>query len=254
MSRKKAVFTIVKNEKVFLPIWLKYYSKFFDSENIYVLNHNSTDGSIKENLKKFEFRTETLDNPTSFDHTWLLEQVKKKQKELLNIYEYVLFAEADEIILPDYSKFNGLSEYINKFRKDCISCLGYEIIQMRDEMPINLNKTILSQRKFWFRRKRMDKPLLSKIPLDWIEGFHSAANCRETSDDLYLVHLHRFDYQLALKKNEENLKLTWSEKDVRKGRGWQNRLLGKDFDKFFYEYGIGRIEQIPDELRRTDVF
>ena len=43
MSR--AVLTMVYNESVFLPIWLRYYSRFFAPEDIYVLDHQSDDGS-----------------------------------------------------------------------------------------------------------------------------------------------------------------------------------------------------------------
>jgi hypothetical protein len=53
--RKIAAFTMVKNEKWFLPIWLNYYTKFIDERDIYVLDHASTDGSIqmvREQYKK----------------------------------------------------------------------------------------------------------------------------------------------------------------------------------------------------------
>ena len=36
---------MVYNEAVFLPIWLRYYSRFFAPDDIYVLDHESTDGS-----------------------------------------------------------------------------------------------------------------------------------------------------------------------------------------------------------------
>ena len=42
-----AVFTIVKNEKLFLPIWIKHYKKFFDNYDIYILDHESNDDSTK---------------------------------------------------------------------------------------------------------------------------------------------------------------------------------------------------------------
>jgi len=39
------VLTIVHNEAVFFPIWLRYYSRFFAPDDIYVLDHETTDGS-----------------------------------------------------------------------------------------------------------------------------------------------------------------------------------------------------------------
>ena len=43
--KRRAVVTIVHNEPVFLPLWLRYYSRFFAAEDIYVLDNQSTDGS-----------------------------------------------------------------------------------------------------------------------------------------------------------------------------------------------------------------
>ena len=43
--KRRAVVTMVHNESVFLPIWLRYYSRFFAPEDIYVLDNDSTDGS-----------------------------------------------------------------------------------------------------------------------------------------------------------------------------------------------------------------
>ena len=37
--RPAAVFTIVREEAVFLPIWLRYYTAHFAPEDIYVLHH-----------------------------------------------------------------------------------------------------------------------------------------------------------------------------------------------------------------------
>ena len=47
-EKRRAVLTIVQNEAVFLPIWLRYYSRFFAPDDIYVLDHESTDGSTSE--------------------------------------------------------------------------------------------------------------------------------------------------------------------------------------------------------------
>ena len=38
--RNAAAFTMVNNETHFLPIWIKHYSKYFEPQDLYVINHN----------------------------------------------------------------------------------------------------------------------------------------------------------------------------------------------------------------------
>lgn len=40
-----AIVTMVHNEGIFLLIWLRSYSQFFKPADIYVIDHESTDGS-----------------------------------------------------------------------------------------------------------------------------------------------------------------------------------------------------------------
>ncbi len=97
--RSRAVFTIVQNEAGFLPLWLSYYGNHFDAEDVYVLDHDSTDGS-----------TEGLDGrccvipvhrDKSFDHVWMKSTVEAFQAFLLKAYDTVLFAEVDEFVVAD---------------------------------------------------------------------------------------------------------------------------------------------------------
>ena len=38
-KKSRAVVTMAQNENIFLPVWWKYYSRFFAPEDIYVLDH-----------------------------------------------------------------------------------------------------------------------------------------------------------------------------------------------------------------------
>lgn len=44
-NKSRAAITIVHNEPVFLPIWLRYYARFFGAEDLYVLDNDTTGGS-----------------------------------------------------------------------------------------------------------------------------------------------------------------------------------------------------------------
>ena len=101
------IFTFVRNENVFLPIWLKYYSRFFNGEDIYILDHSSDDGSIEECLKNYSFNVITIPFE-SYNDILRINIARDKQAELLDSYEYVLYADADEIVIPNLDCINLL--------------------------------------------------------------------------------------------------------------------------------------------------
>ena len=93
--RRRAVVTIVHDEAVFLPLWLGYYSRYFAADDIYVLDNDSSDGSTDRD----GFVRVPTPHP-SVDHTWMAETLAAFQEELLDRYDVVLVADADEIISP----------------------------------------------------------------------------------------------------------------------------------------------------------
>ena len=77
-----AVFTIVREEPFFLPIWLRYYSRFFRSEDTYVLHHTTSTGE-DHCTDGLACHVVTLAND-EFDPAWLLRQVSEQQARLLS--------------------------------------------------------------------------------------------------------------------------------------------------------------------------
>jgi hypothetical protein len=100
-KRERCVFTIMNNEYDFFPIWLNYYSKFFDPQDIYVLDHNS-EGEFFEQVqqlsKEGKFNLQRVYNYALFDHAWLQSTVCDFQCFLINSYNSTLFIEIDEIV------------------------------------------------------------------------------------------------------------------------------------------------------------
>jgi hypothetical protein len=257
-KKKCAIFVMVKNENVFLPIWLKYYSRYIDGNDIYVFDHLTTDGSVQKCLKNFTFNVIRLDYPFSFDHIWFKFVSVTVQKKLFDHYEYVIFTDIDEIILPDINKYSGLDDYIQKLDKNYVRCIGYELIHLPDkETPYNAAKSVLSQRRFMYQTGWYNKTLISNQPLNWDIGFHEVLDLESNYDnDLLLIHLHKLDFDLCWKTSFERARLKWPLEDIINNRGWQNRFT--DIDKFrdYYE-GYPewlKIEEIPEELRKSNVF
>lgn len=224
MKRKCAVFTIVKNEKYFLPIWLKHYKRFFDNQDIFVLDHQSNDGSTED----LDVNVVPVNNDVAFDHQWLVEVVQAFQRRLLQDYDCVLFAESDEIL---YSTEHNLDEMISKFMaedNDYIICTGFEITQnIGNEPELKKDSSIIENRNFWYANSQYNKPLLTKVPLQYAWGFHNLAHYPEHGGRLgkygfTMAHLHRVDFELMMERHEERVK-NWNLKDDGYA-GWHHKV------------------------------
>lgn len=260
-KRDSVVFTIVQNEHRFLPVWLEHYSKQFDRQDIYVLDHDSdyiVDPSIG-----FKYVRVPVHRSESFDHEWLRDTVSLFQKFLLQSYRCVLFTEADEIVAP-VSPFASLRSYISNFlegRHLAARCQGFEIVHdIESEPPIDWSKRpLLDQRSWWSGSSLYSKVLLSKVALDWSHGFHTVHNlAKEIVDQAgpMLIHLHRLDYDYCLHKHKGHAAKKWSSTDLAEGRGFQNRIVEPDaFDSWFYHPERNGLEElhvcsIPHEVRQ----
>ncbi len=251
--RKRAAFTIVQNEPVFLPLWLKYYGRYFHRTDLYVLDHDSDDGSTAG----VEARCNLLrvHRDKSFDHTWLNGTVSAFQAFLLRSYERVLFAEADEFIVADPARYGGLDDYVERCRERVARCTGFEVVHYPDEEPpLRFGQAILAQRTYWHRSREYCKPLLAAVPMSWSNGFHEAPGFPDLQPDpeLFLVHLHRVDYGTCVARHRATAARNWAEDDIRAEHGVQNRLVEGDagFRKwFFHGRDNGARALIPERLK-----
>jgi hypothetical protein len=231
-SKPRAALTIVHNESVFFPIWLDYYSRFFGPEDIYVLDHETSDGSTdRPGFVRIPVEHETV------DHTWMVSAIEEQQRALLERYDVVLVTDVDEIVAP-HPQTGTLGDYIDGFEEDFVNCLGYELIHMVDrEGPYDPSRPILDQRGYWFANDIYDKPALATKPLRWRPGFHRTMDGQMRSDpDLYLIHLHRMDYEICLARHRHRKTRAWNEHDVSMGWASHNRIVDQDeFNRWFYE-------------------
>ena len=262
MKKPYAVFTMVKNEAKFLPLWIKYYSQF-GTRNLYILNHNSTDGSIESIVENNpNLNIELVEHDFIHDNNWMLNVWTKKQKELLEEYEYVITSDVDEFIIPDPNKYINLYHYVFIMmmnNKDSVCCTGYEVVHQRHEELNHLNwdKPILVyQRKYWIRLDSYDKPYIASRPINWSQGRHfEVSDTRKTvrqgresiprDDDLILCHLHRVDFEYCKDATEKQA-------EGRYHAGTQEQLpnlwVGERFINYFDRPGQEMWGASPNEL------
>ena len=251
--RRRAAFTIVQNEPVFLPFWLDYYGRYFDAADLYVLDHDSTDGST-DGLGT-RCNVVRVHRDLSFDHAWLNGTVTAFHAFLLHSYEHVLFAEADEFVVADPALFRGLDDYIDRSLDRVVRCTGYEVVHYPDEEPaLHFDQPVLAQRRYWHPSRLYCKSLLTAVPVSWSVGFHESHDFPNLRPDpnLFLIHLHRVDYAMCAARHRQTAARNWNPSDVREGRGLQNRLVEEDdaFKTWFFQGADnGARECIPEHLR-----
>ena len=260
--KKCAVFTMVKNEKWFLPIWLNYYSKYFDESDIYIINHASTDGSI-EMVKDYYPNINIIDlTYEPFDDIFKINEIKKLQSQLLTKYQSTLYSDPDELIVPfiPNNDYISLSEYIDHFinfnQAQSIKSNGWELIHLpkRNELKIDLTRSILSQRSYWFHSPQWySKVILSKVPLKWSPGLHLTSNEFVEDPFLYLIHLHRMDYDLSYIKNITNSRFKRPP-----GMDLGNHVFITNPEEYHNHFwgmeDSDDIELIPDNLKQSELF
>jgi len=252
-GKRRALLTIVHNEAALLPIWLRYYSRFFASEDIYVIDHDTTDGSTAgDGFVRIPVSHDTV------DMTWIVGTVEEHQHRLLERYDVVVVVDVDEIVVP-VPGWGTLRDYLDEFAEEWVNCVGYEIVHLRDrEPPLDPARPILDQRGYWFAHDGYDKPAVASVPMKWNPGFHKRLDEAFNWDpDLWLIHLHRVDYDLCLARHRKWREVDWEQADLEEGWAAHNRVTDEDcdFELWFYEdsgFEDGRdiiLERIPEHWR-----
>eukprot|EP01040_Poterioochromonas_malhamensis_P007778 gene7778-8411_t len=213
-----AVFTMVRNEATFLPLWIRYYERFVPSKDIWILDHNSTDGStdrdkIAEGINVLKLVGDVAFSP----HYFLNRNIELFQQRLLRAgYSCVLFAEVDEFIVPHPNSYpeGDLMTYFQDFRDnisyDTVTTNGFDVCHLSEgqiiEPDLDVNQNLIIQRNFWFPDILFGKSILTKIPVRYQPGFHSSFYRDKTrvyfDKTLFLVHFHYSDKILCLTREK----------------------------------------------------
>jgi len=220
-SDKCAVFTVTRNEGVMLPIWIRYYANHFNHNDMWILDHESTDFSTSKSKVPSGVNIVRLHGDSFFmPHQFLLQSVERHQSWLLEQMGYgcTIFSETDEYIVADPAFFpGGLKEYVGEFLRNrtlvSVRPEGRDIIQNELESPLNWASSILSQRRYWGLSPAFSKTYLTKAPLHYIPGFHHLRKRAdpEVTPSLKLLHLHFADTEYCLlremHKHKESTKM-----------------------------------------------
>jgi hypothetical protein len=241
----RAVFTLVRDERIFLPIWLRYYRQFFAPQDIYVLDH----GGAEELADQFEFTRIPVHQPV-YGAEWQRETIQRQQHDLIDRYDVVLFVDADEIVAPD-PRAGDLGDYLADFDQDYVTCQGYEVLHDVDNEPsFDLSGPVLKQRSSWYHNSIYSKSLVARVPMLWNLGFHHRLDAAKNVDPtLYLIHLHRMDYEICQARHRDRAAFPRADKDLANDWGYQNRITDPTaFRQWFYQDSCGGGPIEPQEI------
>lgn len=198
---KVAVLTITRNEKFLFPVWYRHYKRWAPTADLHVIDDQSDDGHLDG---YDDITVYPLGEPK--EHIGVVgerlrDAVQERFAKLLSDgYDYVVFAETDEMVFPDPTVYGSIEDYIERTGlKEYYRVRGYDVLWVDDDPMIDLDHPILKQRTVWaFNWKHFCKVLIGRVPLRWGVGFHHCHQIpsskremrapRELAPNLYMAH------------------------------------------------------------------
>jgi hypothetical protein len=203
-----AIVTMVYNEAVFLPLWLRHYSGQADPRHCYVVDHGSNDGSTDParlppglNLVRIPRSPQDDGRRCRF--------ISQFCGGLLIWYESVIYVDVDEMLVADPALHASLEDYASGLEEQAVvSAIGLDVVHCPDDEPaLDWSRPVSLQRRWLRFSSAMCKPVLIRRPVSWSPGFHNieAAPCFH---ELFLFHLRYADLasglaRLALTRAQE---------------------------------------------------
>ena len=225
-----AVFTLVRNEKEFLPLWIRYYSRHVAIDDMWILYHLTDDNSTDAANLPPGIHVQKVYADGSY---YLRRRVEIFAAYLLRLgYKCYVYSDVDEFLVPDPLLYkNGLREYLEKFVQSPLNysrALGKHMVHfssgLNPEPPFSWEHSVFSQRHFWIDDNQFSKTLVSKICLTYLAGFHRAytfnmgvVKISEIDNNLILLHLKTVDLEHCIKRERFKYETLFNNDKVGKG-------------------------------------
>jgi hypothetical protein len=189
-----AVITMVRDEAVMLPRWVQYYGDQVGHDNLFVFDDGSTDGGT-DDLPCSVLRLPPL-TKEPFEPA-RMGTLSGLAAALLHSYDAVLFADADEFVVPDPDKYDGLSDYVSRQGKAAaVGVVGLNVVHLAGEPALAPGRPMLEQRPFAKFLPLMCKPSLVFSAPEWRWASHGIMTPYDIDRDLLMFHMKFVDRQL----------------------------------------------------------
>lgn len=201
-----AVITMVRDEAVMLPRWVRHYSAQCGMSSLVVIDDNSTDGST-DDLPCTVIRVPSMDERVFEPSRMGL--ISGIASGLLNAFDAVLFADADEFVVADPAKYPDLRHFLaDRPEPDVLGVMGLNVIHdLEKEGPLDPDQPVLAQRRLAKFVPLMCKPALKRVPAAWGQASHGIFAPYAVDPDLYMFHMKFADRDLLRASAEHRREL-----------------------------------------------
>ena len=187
-----AVVTVVRNEGEMLRVWCEHYAKHVGADALLIFDDNSADGST-ERARADGYsvhRIPGFPGGAGFEQARIA-LVSGIATGLLAVYDYVVFTDADEFLVPDPTRYPDLPAFLGAHRDDkIVAGLGLNIVHaVGEEAPLDLSRPILEQRSYASFAPLMCKPAAKRVPAPWWSASHGIRGAYRVDPGLFMLHL-----------------------------------------------------------------
>lgn len=226
-----AIVTMVYNEAVFLPLWLRHYTAQAAPRHCYVVDHGTDDGSTDPARLPAGLNVVRIPRSPQDDGR-RCQFISRFCAALLVWYESVIYVDVDEILVADPALHASLADYAACLDADAvISAIGLDVIHSPgDEPALDWNVPVGGQRRWLRFSSAMCKPVLIRRPVCWAPGFHNI-DAPPRFDELFLFHLRYVDLQAGLARLARTRAQAWGSPEAGSHQrmadiAWRDMLLG----------------------------
>lgn len=163
------VYSLMWNERMFLPFYLRHYGAF--AERIVIYDHHSTDGS-RELARAAGCEVRDYDAPGIHEPS-VTALYNTCYREAMGQADWVIVADIDEIVYcPDWERIEGMAQ---RNRARALQCAGYTMLH--DAPPADDGRQIWESHRLGIRDEVFDKIAVFRpeIDINYDHGRHHAS-------------------------------------------------------------------------------
>jgi hypothetical protein len=179
---------MVRDEGPMLRKWVDHYGAQLGLDNLLVIDDSSADGSTDA----LPCRVLRIPPITGHFERQRMRIVSEAAGRLRRFRTAVVFADADEFIVADPARYDGLRDLVAARKdRDAVGVMAFNVIHsLAEEAPLDLTRPVLEQRRRAIFVPIMCKPSVKLTRNPWAAASHGVKDATYQVDpDLYMFHL-----------------------------------------------------------------